>query len=158
MIAVDIQKRLGDFALDVAFEAGHETVVLFGHSGSGKSVSLAAIAGLLRPDSGRIEVAGRVVFDATRGVNLPPQRRNVGYVVQQLALFPHLTAAENIGYGLTRTSATARRARIAELVGLLSLAGLEDRLPRQLSGGQQQRVALARALARPVDVLLLDEP
>ncbi|MFN8585314.1 MAG: ABC transporter ATP-binding protein [Dehalococcoidia bacterium] len=158
MIAVDIQKRLGDFALDVAFEAGHETVVLFGHSGSGKSVSLAAIAGLLRPDAGRIEVAGRVVFDAARGVNLPPQRRNVGYVVQQLALFPHLTAAENIGYGLTRTSATARRARIAELVGLLSLAGLEDRLPRQLSGGQQQRVALARALARPVDVLLLDEP
>lgn len=158
MIAVDIQKRLGGFALDVAFEAGQETVVLFGHSGSGKSVSLAAIAGLLRPDAGRIEVAGRVVFDAASGVNLPPQRRNVGYVVQQLALFPHLTAAENVAYGLTQASKAARRARVAELFALLSLEGLEDRLPRQLSGGQQQRVALARALARPVDALLLDEP
>jgi len=158
VIAVDIRKRLGDFALDVAFEARQETVVLFGHSGSGKSVSLAAIAGLLRPDAGRIEVAGRAVFDAAAGVHLPPQQRNVGYVVQQLALFPHLTAAENVGYGLTQTSKAARRRRVAELFGLLSLEGLEDRLPRQLSGGQQQRVALARALARPVDVLLLDEP
>lgn len=158
MIAVDIRKRLGTFSLDVAFEAGHETVVLFGNSGSGKSVSLAAIAGLQRPDAGRIEVGGRTVFDVAAGIDLPPQRRNVGYVVQQLALFPHLTAAENIAYGLVRESKAARHARVTQLMVLLGLAGLEDRLPRQLSGGQQQRVALARALARPVDALLLDEP
>lgn len=158
MIRVDIKKQLGSFALDVAFEADRETVVLFGHSGSGKSVSLAAIAGLLRPDAGRIEVGGRAVFDAAQHINLPPQRRDVGYVVQQLALFPHLTAAENIAYGLVGRSRAERRARVAELVGMLSLGGLEERLPRELSGGQQQRVALARALARPVKALLLDEP
>jgi molybdate transport system ATP-binding protein len=158
LIRASIQKRLGDFHLDVAFDAGHETVVLFGNSGSGKSVSLAAIAGLLRPDAGRIEIGGRAVFDSSEGIDLPPQRRNVGYVVQHLALFPHLTAAENIAYGLVRSSKSVRRKRVAELVALLSLEGLEDRLPRQLSGGQQQRVALARALARPVDALLLDEP
>jgi molybdate transport system ATP-binding protein len=158
VIRVDIQKRLGSFALDVAFEADRETVVLFGHSGSGKSVSLAAIAGLLRPDSGHIEVGGRIVFDSAAGIDLPPQRRNVGYVVQQLALFPHLTAAQNIEYGLVGSSRNERRQRVAELVALLSLEGLEGRLPWQLSGGQQQRVALARALARPVDALLLDEP
>lgn len=158
MISVDIRKRLGSFDLNVAFEAGQETVVLFGHSGSGKSLSLAAIAGLMRPDAGRIEIAGRPVFDTEAGLNLPPQRRNVGYVVQQLALFPHLTAAQNIGYGLVGVSQARRRARVAELMTLLSLDGLEDRLPRHLSGGQQQRVALARALARPVDALLLDEP
>jgi len=158
VIRASIQKRLGDFALDVTFDAGHETVVLFGHSGSGKSVSLAAIAGLLRPDAGRIEVGGRAVFDSQHGIDLPPQRRNVGYVVQQLALFPHLTAAENIAYGLVGRPKQERRRRVAELVTLLSLEGLEARLPRQLSGGQQQRVALARALARPVDALLLDEP
>jgi molybdate transport system ATP-binding protein len=116
------------------------------------------VAGLLRPDSGHIEVGGRVVFDSETGVDLPPQRRNLGYVVQQLALFPHLTAFENIAYGLVGSSKDTRTRRVRELVSLLSLEGLEDRLPRQLSGGQQQRVALARALARPVDALLLDEP
>jgi molybdate transport system ATP-binding protein len=158
LIRASIQKRLGDFQLDVAFEAGNETLVLFGHSGSGKSVSLATVAGLLRPESGRIEIGGRTVFDSAEGIDLPPQRRNVGYVVQQLALFPHLTAAQNIAYGLVHSSTRERRKRVGELVQLLSLDGLEDRLPRQLSGGQQQRVALARALARPVDALLLDEP
>jgi molybdate transport system ATP-binding protein len=157
-VRVDIRKRLGTFALDVAFEAEHETVVLFGHSGSGKSVTLAAIAGLQRPDAGSIRIGGRAVFDAASGLDLPPQARNVGYVVQQLALFPHLTAAENIAYGLVGVSAPQRRMRVEALLSLLSLQGLGERLPRQLSGGQQQRVALARALARPVDALLLDEP
>ena len=157
-VAVDIRRRLGTFALDVAFEADHETVVLFGHSGSGKSVTLAAVAGLLRPDAGTIHIGGRTVFDAARGVHLPPQQRNVGYVVQHLALFPHLTARENVAYGLVGHDRAVRDRRVAELFALLSLEGLEARLPRQLSGGQQQRVALARALARPVDALLLDEP
>ena len=157
-VVVDIRKRLGTFSLDVAFEADHETVVLFGHSGSGKSVTLAAVAGLQRPDSGTIGVGGRAVFDAARDIDLPPQQRNVGYVVQHLALFPHLTAAENIAYSLVGWSASRRLERVEELLALLSLHGLGGRLPRQLSGGQQQRVALARALARPVDALLLDEP
>ncbi|MGE3856473.1 MAG: ATP-binding cassette domain-containing protein, partial [Dehalococcoidia bacterium] len=89
-VAVDVRKRLGAFALDVAFEADHETVVLFGHSGSGKSVTLAAVAGLQRPDAGHIRIADRVMFDGARGIDVPPQQRNVGYVVQHLALFPHL--------------------------------------------------------------------
>ena len=157
-LAVDIRRRLGTFTLDVAFEADHETVVLFGHSGSGKSVTLAAIAGLLRPDGGAISIGGRPVFDAARGIDLPPQRRNIGYVVQHLALFPHLTAAENIAYSLVGWDARRRARRVEELIALLSLGGLGGRLPRELSGGQQQRVALARALARPVAALLLDEP
>jgi molybdate transport system ATP-binding protein len=158
VIAVDIHRRIGSFALDAAFEADRETVVLFGHSGSGKTVTLAAIAGLVRPDAGFITIDGRPVFDAGRGIDLPPQARNVGYVVQQMALFPHLTAAENIAFGLVGWSRADRARRIEELTALLSLQGLGGRYPHQLSGGQQQRVALARALARPVDVLLLDEP
>ncbi len=158
MITVDIRRRLGAFALDVVFEADQETVVLFGHSGSGKSVTLASMAGLIRPDAGSIAIAGRTVFDAARGIDLPPQQRNVGYLVQQIALFPHLTAAENIGYSLTGWDREARARRVSELSVLLSIDGFEDRMPHQLSGGQQQRVALARALARPVDALLLDEP
>lgn len=158
MISIDIHRRLGAFSLDVAFEAEHETVVLFGHSGSGKSLTLAAVAGLMRPDTGRIAIGGRTVFDASEGVDVPPQGRNVGYVVQQMALFPHLTAAENIAFGLVGWPRAVRDSRVRELSGLLSLRGLEERYPDQLSGGQQQRVALARALARPVDALLLDEP
>ena len=157
-VTVDIRKRLGTFALDVAFEAAHETVVLFGRSGSGKSVTLASIAGLQRPDAGAIGIGDRVVFDAARRVDVAPQQRDIGYVVHQLALFPHLTAAQNIAYGLVGWSAERRARRVDELMAMLSLEGLGDRLPRQLSGGQQQRVALARALARPVDALLLDEP
>ena len=157
-LTVDIRRSLGSFALDVTFAAQQETLVLFGHSGSGKSVTLAAISGLLRPDDGRITIGERVVYDAATGINVAPQRRRVGYVVQQLALFPHLTAAQNIEYGLTALDRTARRLRTRELLALLSLEGFEQRLPRELSGGQQQRVALARALARPVDALLLDEP
>jgi len=158
VLEVDIRRQIGDFQLDVAFTAASETVVLFGHSGSGKSMTLASIAGLVRPDAGSIRIGERTVFDTPRGIDLPPQHRNVGYVVQQLALFPHLTAAQNIAYGLAGRPREEQRARVAELVVLLTLEGLEERLPRQLSGGQQQRVALARALARPVEALLLDEP
>ena len=149
---------MGTFRLDVAFEAERELVVLFGPSGSGKSLTLGAIAGLRSPERGRIEIGDRVVFDAAEQINLPPQQRNVGYVVQQLALFPHLDVAENIAYGLRGLGRTERKRRTGELIALLKLDGLEERMPAQLSGGQQQRVALARALARPTDALLLDEP
>ena len=158
MITVDIQKRLGAFQLDVQFDADRETVVLFGRSGSGKSRSLAAISGLMRPDSGRIVVGGEVVFDSTSGVNLPPQQRSLGYLFQQVGLFPHMTVDQNIGYPLGGWERTARTRRVEDLKGLLRIEDLGARYPDQMSGGQQQRVALARALARPVRALLLDEP
>jgi len=154
-----ISRRLRDFALSVEVHADRgELVALFGHSGSGKSMTLRCIAGLERPDAGRVELNGRAVFDADGRVNVAPHLRNIGLVVQQYALFPHLTAAENIAYSLVGWSRAARAQRVEELLSLLSLGGLGGRWPRQLSGGQQQRVALARALARPVDALLLDEP
>jgi molybdate transport system ATP-binding protein len=150
------RKRLGSFIYDASFDAGDEFVVLFGHSGAGKSVTLAMIAGLMRPDAGRIVVDGQVVFDSAEGVNLQPQERGTGYVVQDLALFPHMTVAENIAFGMP--PGVSRRGRVAELLALFRLEGFEDRMPRTLSGGQQQRVALARAIAREARILLLDEP
>ena len=147
--------QIGPFAYDAEFCAREEILVLFGHSGAGKSVTLQMIAGLLRPDRGRIEIDGRVVFERERRVNVPPQERKVGYVVQDLALFAHMTVRQNIEFG---APAGTTPARIHDLMGLLGLTGLEARRPRTLSGGQQQRVALARALAREGRLLLLDEP
>lgn len=159
MLRIDIDARAGDFRLRPQFEAGNELVVLFGPSGCGKSLTLQAVAGLLTPDAGRIELpGGTVAFDAGSKTNLPPQRRNVGYVVQELALFPHLSTRQNIEFGIAGWSADRRQARVAHLVSLLGLEGLEERRPRQMSGGQQQRVALARALAAEPSLLLLDEP
>src|SRR5437764_7440451 len=132
--------------------------VLFGPSGSGKSTTLRCLAGLERPERGSIRFGDEIWFDAGRGIFLPPQRRRIGYLFQDYALFPHLRVAENIGYGLGRIAARERRQRIDEIMSLLGLEGLEDRLPRELSGGQQQRVALARALVCRPHLLLLDEP
>jgi molybdate transport system ATP-binding protein len=132
--------------------------VLFGRSGSGKSTTLRCLAGLERPESGIIRFGDEIWFDATRGIFLPPQRRRIGYLFQDYALFPHLRVAQNIGYGLGKIAAPERARRIEEITALLGLAGLEDRYPRQLSGGQQQRVALARALVCRPRLLLLDEP
>ncbi|MGI8926216.1 MAG: ABC transporter ATP-binding protein [Tepidiformaceae bacterium] len=149
--------RLGAFTYDAAFAARDEIVVLFGQSGAGKSVTLQVVAGLMRPAAGRVVIDGEVVFDAEAGVELPPQRRRTGYVVQTLALFPHMTAGQNIAFGLDGRGG-ATKARVRELVALLKLEGLEERRPATLSVGQQQRVALARALARDARLLLLDEP
>ncbi|MFN8639010.1 MAG: ABC transporter ATP-binding protein [Dehalococcoidia bacterium] len=158
MLTADFRLRLGAFALDARFAAEDEAVVLFGHSGSGKSLTLATIAGLRRPDEGCIAIDERVLFDSARGVDVPPQHRGMGYVVQHLALFPHLSVADNIAYGLGALDRAARTARVRTLLDLFGLGGFEARRPAQLSGGQQQRVALARALARPTAALLLDEP
>ncbi len=152
----DAARALGPFSYEASLRASRETLVLFGHSGAGKSLTLQFVAGLLRPGAGRIVIDGKVVFDAASGVDLPPQARGVGYVVQDLALFRHMTVAQNIAFGIP--AAKDRRRRTAELVGLLGLGGFEDRKPASLSGGQQQRVALARALARDSRLLLLDEP
>jgi molybdate transport system ATP-binding protein len=132
--------------------------VLFGPSGSGKSTTLRCLAGLERPERGSIRFGDEIWFDGARGIFLPPQRRRIGYLFQDNALFPHLRVVQNIGYGLGKIPAPERRQRIEEITTLLGLAGLEDRYPRQLSGGQQQRVALARALVCRPRLLLLDEP
>jgi len=158
MLEVDIRRRLGGFHLATAFSAGDEIAVLFGPSGAGKSLTLQAIAGILRPDKGLVRVNGLTAFDSSAGINVPPQERRIGYVPQGYALFPHLTVAHNIGYGLSGLDRCQRAKRVQEMISLLSLDGLEDRRPRELSGGQQQRVALARALVFRPRLLLLDEP
>lgn len=152
--------QLGDFSYDARLEAGNEIVVLFGHSGAGKSLTLQLIAGLLQPAEGRIAIGGEPVFDSQTGLNLPPQQRRIGYVVQDLALFPHMTVAENVAFGLRmlgRDKGEITRT-VERMLDLVKMADLGGRKSSQLSGGQQQRVALARALASHPRVLLLDEP
>lgn len=155
---VRILARLPGFALDVAWTAGDGVAVLFGPSGAGKTLTLQCLAGLLRPDAGRIVVDGRVLFDAAAGIDLPPQARRVGYVFQGYALFPHLSVADNVGFGLRHAPRAQRAAKTAAVLERLGLTALADRLPRELSGGQRQRVALGRALAIDPALLLLDEP
>ena len=155
---------LGGFRMELAFEVqAGQILVLFGPSGAGKTTALRTIAGLVRPDSGHVVIAGRTVYAdgngaGARPVWVEPHRRGVGYVTQQNHLFPHLTVRGNIAYGLRDRRGAATRRRVAELVERLRLDGLEERRVWQLSGGQQQRAALARALAPQPDLLLLDEP
>ncbi|HZT08124.1 MAG TPA: ABC transporter ATP-binding protein [Chloroflexota bacterium] len=158
MLEVAIEKRLRDFELRTAFSADDELIVLFGPSGAGKSVTVRSIAGIITPDAGSIKIDGRPVFDASRGIDVPIQKRHVGYVPQHYGLFPHLSVGENVAYGLAGIPADRARARVSDMLGRLDLAGYERRRPRELSGGQQQRVALARALITEPRVLLLDEP
>ncbi len=132
--------------------------VLFGASGAGKSTVLRCLAGVERPDEGTIGFDAETWFDAARGLFLPPQRRNIGFVPQDYALFPHLTVRSNIAYGLRGLPEDEIQSRVAEALGWMDLQGLEGRLPRELSGGQQQRAALARAIVRRPRLLLLDEP
>jgi iron(III) transport system ATP-binding protein len=136
--------------------AGGEIGCLLGSSGCGKTTALRAVAGFVRPHAGSIRIGGCVVSSAT--TVLPPERRGVGVVFQDYALFPHLDVAGNIGFGLRRRSARERRERVAQMLELVGLAGTAERFPHELSGGQQQRVALARALAPAPALLLLDEP
>jgi len=157
-IEVRLAKRLGRFELDVAWSAGDGVAVLFGPSGAGKTLTLHCLAGLVRPDRGRIVVNGTVFFDAEAGIDLPPQRRRVGYVFQGYALFPHLSVEENVGFGLRDRPRAERAGRVRDVMARVGLTGLERRTPRELSGGQRQRVALGRALATDPALLLLDEP
>lgn len=135
--------------------AASGTTVLFGPSGSGKTTLLRMLAGLDRPDHGRIVIEGSTWFDSTGRISLPPQQRRVGYVTQESALFPHLTVRENAGFGVP---APERAKRVPEMLSLAGVAELSDRYPHELSGGQKQRVALARAVAPQPRLLLLDEP
>lgn len=157
-LEVRVVKRLSGFTLDVAWAAGDEVAVLFGPSGAGKTLTLQCLAGLIRPDEGRIVADGRVFFDGAAGVDLPPQARRIGYVFQGYALFPHLTVADNVGFGLRDRPRAERLARGRDVMERLGLGGFDARYPAELSGGQRQRVALGRALAIDPALLLLDEP
>lgn len=158
-LSVDIRKSLGSFDLNVSFEAGNETLGLLGASGCGKSMTLRCIAGVEKPDSGRIVVNDRVMFDSDRGINLPARERKTALLFQNFQLFPNMTVEKNIAAGIGKDISTDERARrIRHQLERFQLAGLEKRYPAFLSGGQQQRVALARVLAVEPQVLLLDEP
>ena len=161
MLSLDVTKTLREFELAVAFEAKPaETVVVIGPSGCGKTTTLNIIAGLMRPDQGRVALGERVLTDLAMGVDVPAERRNVGYVFQEFALFPHLTVAENIAYGLRarRRPKALIPQKVTEALRLVGIEELRGRRPLTLSGGEKQRVALARAIACDAEMLLLDEP
>ncbi len=160
MITAQFNKKLwsaqGGMQLDIQMELEQgECLTLYGDSGAGKTSALRILSGLLQPDSGRIVVGGETWYDTDKNINLPPQKRNIGYVFQDYALFPNLTARENIAYGLRKGDSTSL---LEELITITGLGELQHKKPGQLSGGQQQRVALARALVRQPKLLLLDEP
>jgi molybdate transport system ATP-binding protein len=165
-IEVEIRKTLRspgrEFHLDVGFTCEDDVSVVFGPSGSGKSVTLKALAGLERPDAGRIVVDGRVLFDSRSGIDLPARDRGVGYLFQDYALFPHLTVERNVSFALLRwwqrRLTPEMHRRVTDVLEIFELTGLEHSYPAQLSGGQRQRVALARSLIREPSILLLDEP
>ncbi len=157
-LIVDIQKQLRGFSLSVAFTTSGDTLGLLGASGAGKSMILRCIAGLETPTQGRIVLNGRVLFDSKKGINLPSRDRHIGFLFQNYALFPHLSVAQNIAFGLQQLPLAERNRRVNEQLAVVQLQGMEKRYPHQLSGGQQQRVALARALAIQPEALLLDEP
>ncbi|WP_430014594.1 molybdate ABC transporter permease subunit [Microcystis ichthyoblabe FBCC-A1114] len=155
----DIEKYLPGFNLSVTFNCQNQPLGLLGASGSGKSLILRSLAGVETPSRGRIVLNGRILFDSEKGINLPSRQRRIGFVVQNYALFPHLTVAENIAFGLSKNlSKKVIKQQIVNQLELVQLLGMENRYPHQLSGGQQQRVAIARALASHPEALLLDEP
>jgi molybdate transport system ATP-binding protein len=156
-LAVAIKRRLAGFTLDISFDVPEGLTVLFGPSGSGKSMTLQVLAGLIPADFASITLGETIWHESARGIFVPPQLRHIGYVPQNYALFPHLTVVQNIAFGMRKRGKVAEQ-HIAELISITGLDGLERRRPAQLSGGQQQRVALARALAIDPQFVLLDEP
>ena len=158
MLTVQIKKKIGSFKLDVDFVCDNEILGLLGASGCGKSMTLRCVAGIQTPDSGRIVLNDRVLFDSDKKINLPPQQRRVGYLFQQYALFPNMTVAGNIEAGLHAFPKEERKQITADMIRRFHLEGLEDHHPSQLSGGQQQRTALARIFGGNPDILLMDEP
>ncbi|MCT9123709.1 sulfate/molybdate ABC transporter ATP-binding protein [Cupriavidus gilardii] len=165
-LQVQVSKRLDTadrhFALDIGFSSASRRIALFGPSGAGKTLTLRAIAGLLRPDHGRIVLGERTLFDAATGIDVPPQQRRVAYLFQDYALFPHLTVAQNVAFGLARGWRNPPRGKSHDdaerWLDAFGLQEIRGHYPAEISGGQKQRVALARALATRPDIVLLDEP
>lgn len=155
MIYVNILKKLNNFTLDVNFQGENEILGLLGPSGSGKSLTLKCIAGIETPDSGKIILNGKTLFDSEKNINLKPQERNIGYLFQDYALFPNMTVYENICVGVKQKN---KENTVNEIIEELELKGLENKKPSTLSGGEKQRVALGRILVTQPEILLLDEP
>jgi len=155
---VKVRHRQGTFSLeaDISFASGW--TVIFGPSGAGKTTLLRVLAGLITPDEGRVNLAGKTLLDTSKGIAVGPGERSIGFVTQQSNLFPHKTVRENVGFGIRHLGRKARGQRIAEMLRMFGAEGLADRRTTQLSGGERQRVALARALAPAPQLLLLDEP
>lgn len=158
-LLIEIEKHLQEFTLQIACNFTDRSIGILGASGAGKSMLLRCIAGIEKPDKGRIILNDKVLFDIKQGINLPSRDRHVGFLFQNYALFPHLTVSQNIGFSLSKTLSIVKKNQyIAAQLSIIEMTGLGDRYPHQLSGGQQQRVALARALVTQPDILLLDEP
>jgi molybdate transport system ATP-binding protein len=158
MIEVDVWHRLGAFTLDACFSASGRFIALFGHSGSGKTSLINIMAGLIRPDRGRVAIDGTVLADSERGVFVPPHRRKLGTVFQEGCLFPHLSVRQNLLYGAWFAGAQNKEADLSQVAGLLGIGQLLTRYPGRLSGGEKQRVAIGRALLASPALLLMDEP
>jgi molybdate transport system ATP-binding protein len=155
---VDVTRQLGDVRISARFEAGDGITALFGPSGAGKTTILNMVAGLIRPDEGRIAVNSHVLFDSAQGIDLPPERRRLGYVFQDGRLFPHRRVRGNLLYGYHLAPPDARWMSLDDAAGFLGIGHLLDRWPRSLSGGEAQRVAIGRALLSGPQFLLMDEP
>jgi molybdate transport system ATP-binding protein len=158
VLAVDVEKQLGAFAVSVRFQAAGGATALFGPSGAGKTSVVNMIAGLLRPDRGSIALDETVLFDAKAGIDVPPNLRRIGYVFQEGRLFPHLSVRQNLDYGRRMSGRPQDAGEFERIAALLNIGHLLDRRPRMLSGGERQRIAVGRALLMRPRLLLLDEP
>lgn len=157
-LSLSINKNFGSFRLDLTWHAENELTALFGYSGAGKTMTLQMIAGLIEPDRGRIEIDSTILYSSEKSINLSPQKRGIGYVFQDLALFPHMTVLQNILYGGHEMPRKEREAVAQDMLHRFRISELSDQMPHQISGGQKQRVAIARALMRRPRIILLDEP